>query len=104
MTPIEAQTLRRENEWLADFVDYLPVGCYSADTDGIIRSVNYRLAEWLGGSPSEIVGQGLEDVLGRIPDPEEERVELRLMGRGGVPLADGRIDIPRESFHNGQFE
>ncbi len=77
------ETLRRENEWLADFVDYLPVGCYSADTDGIIRSVNFRLAEWLGGSPSEIVGQGLEDVLGRIPDPEEERVELRLMGRGG---------------------
>ncbi|CAA7612802.1 PAS domain-containing sensor histidine kinase [Magnetospirillum sp. UT-4] len=77
------ETLRRENEWLADFIDYLPVGCYSADSDGIIRSVNYRLAEWLGGTPSELIGQSLEDVLGRIPDPEEERTELRLMGRGG---------------------
>ncbi|OAN52922.1 hybrid sensor histidine kinase/response regulator [Magnetospirillum moscoviense] len=77
------ETLRRENEWLADFVDFLPVGCYSADSDGIIRSANHRLAEWLGGTPSELIGHSLEDVLGSVPDPEEERVELRLMGRGG---------------------
>ncbi len=77
------ETLRRENEWLADFIDYLPVGCYSADSDGIIRSANHRLAEWLGGTPSELIGHSLEDVLGSVPDPEEERVELRLMGRGG---------------------
>jgi two-component system cell cycle sensor histidine kinase/response regulator CckA len=77
------ETLRRENEWLADFVDYLPVGCYSADSDGIIRTANHRLAEWLGGTPSEMIGHSLEDVLGAVPDPEEERVELRLMGRGG---------------------
>ncbi|HTH15066.1 MAG TPA: PAS domain-containing protein [Magnetospirillum sp.] len=77
------ETLRRENEWLADFVDFLPVGCYSADSDGIIRSVNQRLAEWLGRSSTELVGQNLLDVLGCIPDPEDERRELRLVGRGG---------------------
>ena len=76
-------TLRRENEWLADFIDFLPVGCYCADADGIILSANHRLAEWLGGTPSELIGHSLEDVLGLTPDPEEERVELRLMGRGG---------------------
>ena len=77
------ETLRRENEWLADFVDFLPVGCYSADSDGIIRSVNHRLAEWLGRPPSELVGQSLLDILGCVPDPEAERTELRLLGRGG---------------------
>lgn len=77
------ETLRRENEWLADFIDFLPVGAYCADSDGIIRTANYRLAEWLGGTPSELIGHSLEDVLGLTPDPEAERVELRLMGRGG---------------------
>lgn len=77
------ETLRRENEWLADFVDFLPVGCYSADSDGVIRSVNHRLAEWLGRAPSELLGQNLIDVLGCVPDPEAERTELRLVGRGG---------------------
>ena len=76
-------TLRRENEWLADFIDFLPVGAYCADSDGIIRTANHRLAEWLGGTPAELIGHSLEDVLGLTPDPEEERVELRLMGRGG---------------------
>jgi two-component system cell cycle sensor histidine kinase/response regulator CckA len=77
------ETLRRDNEWLGDFFDFLPVGCYSADSDGVIRSVNHRLAEWLGRSPSELIGQNLLDVLGCIPDPEDERRELRLVGRGG---------------------
>jgi len=77
------ETLRRENEWLADFIDFLPVGVYCADSDGIIRTANHRLAEWLGGTPSELIGHSLEDVLGQTPDPEAERVELRLMGRGG---------------------
>lgn len=77
------ETLRRENEWLGDFVDFLPVGCYSADSDGVIRSVNHRLAEWLGRSPAELIGQNLGDVLGCVPDPEDERRELRLVGRGG---------------------
>lgn len=76
-------TLRRENEWLADFLDFLPIGCYSADSDGVIRSVNYRLAEWLGRPPTELIGQNLADILGTVPDPEEERLELRLVGRGG---------------------
>ncbi|MBI2241811.1 MAG: PAS domain-containing protein [Magnetospirillum gryphiswaldense] len=77
------ETLRRDNEWLSDFIDFLPVGIYCADSDGIIRTANHRLAEWLGGTPSELIGHSLEDVLGLTPDPEEERVELRLMGRGG---------------------
>jgi len=76
------ETLRRESEALADFVDLLPVGCYSADAAGNIRWVNHRLAEWLGRTPAELAGQNLKDVLGAVPDPEAERAEMRLKGRG----------------------
>ncbi len=77
------ETLRRENELLSDFVDFLPVGCYSADADGTVRYVNQRLAEWLGKSCDEIVGRNLAEVFGSVPNPEEERAELRLRGRSG---------------------
>lgn len=77
------ETLRRENELLSDFVDFLPVGCYSADADGTVRYVNQRLAEWLGKSGDEIVGHNLAEIFGTVPNPEEERAELRLRGRGG---------------------
>jgi len=75
-------TLRRESEALAEFVDFLPVGCYSADAAGNIRWVNQRLAEWLGHSAAELAGRNLKDVLGAVPDPEEERAEIGLKGRG----------------------
>jgi two-component system, cell cycle sensor histidine kinase and response regulator CckA len=76
------ETLRRESDSLADFVDLMPVGCYSADAAGTIRWVNHRLAEWLGRSPADLAGQSLRDVLGAEPDPEEGRAEMRLRGRG----------------------
>ncbi|CAA7617499.1 PAS domain-containing sensor histidine kinase [Magnetospirillum sp. SS-4] len=77
------ETLRRENELLSDFVDFLPVGCYSADADGTVRYVNQRLAEWLGKGGDEIIGRNLAEVFGAVPNPEEERAELRLRGRSG---------------------
>jgi len=76
------ETLRRESEALADFVDLLPAGCYSADSAGNLRWVNQRLAEWLGRMPSDLVGLNLKEVLGSVPDPEAERAELRFRGRG----------------------
>lgn len=85
VTPRRAieETLRRENEMLADFADFLPVGCYSADSEGNLRYVNQRLAEWLGKSPTELLGRNLAEVLGAVPNPEEERAEMRLTGRNG---------------------
>ncbi|MBF0306787.1 MAG: PAS domain-containing protein, partial [Alphaproteobacteria bacterium] len=77
------ETLRRENETLSDFLDFLPVGCYSADTEGRFRFVNQRLAEWLGRSPDSLIGGDLREVMGVVPNPEEDRAETRLRGRGG---------------------
>jgi len=77
------ETLRRENELLSDFVDYLPVGCYSADANGTVRYVNQRLTDWLGRSGEDLVGRTLEDLLGTVPNPEEERADLRFKGRSG---------------------
>ncbi len=85
ITPRRAieETLRRENEWQADFLDFMPVGAYSADSDGVIRWINHRLAEWLGRLPTELAGQSLRDLLGQIPDPDDPRGEFRLAGRSG---------------------
>lgn len=77
------ETLRREHEMLADFIDFLPVGFYCADTEGKFRFVNQRLAEWIGRSPDELVGLGLEEVLGVVPNPEDDRAEMRFKGRNG---------------------
>jgi two-component system cell cycle sensor histidine kinase/response regulator CckA len=77
------ETWRREREMLADFIDFLPVGFYSADTEGRFRFINQRLAEWIGGAPEQLIGARLPDVLGIEPDPEEDRAEMRLKGRNG---------------------
>lgn len=77
------ETLRREHEMLADFIDFLPVGFYCADTEGKFRFVNQRLAEWVGRSSDELVGLGLEEVLGVVPNPEDDRAEMRFKGRNG---------------------
>jgi len=77
------ETLRREQEMLADFIDFLPVGFYCADTEGRFRFVNQRLAEWIGRPADELVGMDLREVLGVVPNPEEDRAEMRLKGRNG---------------------
>lgn len=77
------ETLHAQHEMLADFLDFLPVGCYSADTENRFRYVNQRLAEWLGQPADHLVGQEIKAVLGAVPNPEEERVDMRLTGRNG---------------------
>ena len=51
----EMETVRRrEEQLLADFLDHLPAGFFSADADGHILHANATLAEWLGVSADEM--------------------------------------------------
>ena len=58
--------LREERNMLADILDNAPVGFYSVDGGGRFRFVNRTLAQWLGTTPSGMMGQGLrlDDFLG----------------------------------------
>ncbi len=62
--------LRAERDRLADFLDNLPVGFYSADADGGLRYANRTLADWLGRSAQELTASAVRvhDILGLDPD------------------------------------
>ncbi|MEE8393380.1 MAG: PAS domain-containing protein [Rhodospirillales bacterium] len=49
---------RREEDMLADFFDYLPVGFFSVDAEGRFISANRTLGEWLGVDADELRFQG----------------------------------------------
>ena len=53
LTQQKAQARLRQDEevFLADLLDRLPVGYFSASNDGVMRYVNRTLAEWLGIAP-----------------------------------------------------
>jgi len=61
----EVDTVRREEETnLADFMDLLPAGFFSADPAGRFLYVNQTLAEWLDVAPEDMVSKPMEDFLG----------------------------------------
>ena len=86
---------RREESMLADFLDHLPVGFFSADKEGRILFVNRTLAEWLeisnqdGGARgvrfTEFVvdGEDREEVSEVAEKTPEHGREIMLRGRGG---------------------
>ena len=45
---------RQQEEMLVDFIDNLPVGFFSADSEGRILYANKSLSDWLSLSPSEL--------------------------------------------------
>lgn len=81
--------LRRDRDHLSDFLYFLPVGVYSADIDGRIRSVNQRFAEWLGWMPSQLTGVDLDALLHEGNGPEWDgtwRGVVTFRTRDGKPL------------------
>ena len=55
---------------MAEYLDNLPAGIFSADADGRVLYVNRTLADWLGRTAREIVGQPFADfVLEAMPFP-----------------------------------
>nr|WP_242390595.1 PAS domain-containing protein [Pararhodospirillum photometricum] len=65
------EVLLREREELADFLFFLPVGLYSADTEGRLRYVNQALAQWLGRDPDAMMGMALPALMDSAP-PEPD--------------------------------
>lgn len=60
----EVDAVRRQEETsLADFLDLLPVGFFSADATGRFRYANQTLGEWLGVAPESMALAPLEEYL-----------------------------------------
>ena len=105
---------RREDDqnFLADLLDELPVGLFSAAQDGTLQYVNKTLSSWLslgGDEPplalSEFIaaGDGRDDT----PDVETDKSGmhggLRLQGRGGEPFSAYLIQSQKEN-NEGEFQ
>ena len=63
----ELDVVRRiEEERIADLLDYLPIGFFSADGDGVLLYVNQTLARWLGTPPERLTGTPFADYVDEI--------------------------------------
>ena len=54
---------KEETTSLHNFLDYLPIGLYTIDTDYIINYVNYNMADFLGLKPHQLIGTSLQSFL-----------------------------------------
>jgi two-component system cell cycle sensor histidine kinase/response regulator CckA len=55
-----------EEQRVADMLDFLPVGFFSADREGVLEYVNQALARWLGLPPDRIIGTPFADYIDEI--------------------------------------
>jgi two-component system cell cycle sensor histidine kinase/response regulator CckA len=62
----------KEESYLADFLDLLPVGFFSADANGRFQYINQTLANWLDDTTEKIIGSTLDEYM----SPGEDRVGL----------------------------
>jgi two-component system, cell cycle sensor histidine kinase and response regulator CckA len=90
--PSQAVFLRAERDRIADLLDNLPVGCFSAAPDGRLIYVNETLAGWLGRDPTE-----LADGTARL----SEIVALASGGDGSEIDAARNIDNLEIELRNG---
>ncbi len=54
---------KEESSSLHNFLDYLPVGLYTIDTDYTIQYVNHNMADFLGLKPHQLIGTSLSNFL-----------------------------------------
>jgi two-component system cell cycle sensor histidine kinase/response regulator CckA len=79
----------RDEAAMAEYLDNLPAGIFSADADGRVLYVNRTLADWLGRTAREIVGKHFADfVLEATPFPLEAEGEPETLDGGEVVLVD----------------
>ncbi len=81
------EVIRGEQDKLADFLDNAPIGFYSVDGSGRFLFINETLAQWLGGSPDEIVNSGatLQDFISGEVAPGAPSHAPFDAGSGGGP-------------------
>ena len=95
----EVDAVRRAQESsLADFLDLLPVGFFSADGDGRLRYANQTLADWLGAGAGEMAGRPLGGFLApRAPPPAPHQAPRPVARRppGGRASAGGEGSLGR---------
>jgi two-component system cell cycle sensor histidine kinase/response regulator CckA len=61
---------RAEEERVADLLDLLPVGFFSADKEGTLQYVNQTLARWIGLPPDHMRGMAFADFIADVSDDE----------------------------------
>jgi two-component system, cell cycle sensor histidine kinase and response regulator CckA len=72
----EIEAIRRiEEARIIDLLDFLPVGVFSADGEGVILYANQTLARWLGAPPEHLVGTPFADYVAGVG--EDGEVTLR---------------------------
>ena len=72
----EIENIRRlEDARLIDYIDYLPVGFFSADAEGVIRYANQTLARWLGLPPDRLIGMPFSEYVADVG--EDGQLSLR---------------------------
>ncbi len=59
---------KEETTSLHNFLDYLPIGLYTIDTNHIINYVNYNMADFLGLKPHQLIGTSLNNFLSSDSD------------------------------------
>jgi two-component system cell cycle sensor histidine kinase/response regulator CckA len=64
------ETRRAEEELVADLLDLLPVGFFSADKEGTLQYVNQTLARWVGLPPDHMRGMAFADFISDVNDEE----------------------------------
>jgi len=55
-----------EEKRISDLLDYLPIGFFSADGDGVLQYVNQTLARWLGVPPERLTGTPFAEYVDEI--------------------------------------
>ncbi|MBF0562123.1 MAG: PAS domain-containing protein [Alphaproteobacteria bacterium] len=64
------EVFHRDHDDLTDFFDFAPVGLFTADAEGRLRTVNHRLAEWLGYEPEQLKGRMFVETLAALPNAQ----------------------------------
>ncbi len=84
----EIESVRQaEDARTTDLLDFLPVGVFSADAEGIIRYANQTLARWLGTPPERLIGSPFADFVAAVGGEGRDEGEVTLKDSGGRTFA-----------------